>query len=125
MRFERLADMGSVQAWRRAWDADERVAEAIFRSSLIDDERVCFIGGWHGNDLVTGCLLNRTGLVWGVSNAFGADNAERWAQLVAFIDEWTGGAALVGYDRDDALPPMAAVGFEPVGDLAVWATPAS
>lgn len=29
---------------------------------------------------------------------------------------------LVGYDRDEALSPMMAAGFEPVGDLTVWAT---
>lgn len=32
-------------------------------------------------------------------------------------------AALVGYDRDQAIPPMVTEGFRPVGDLTVWATP--
>jgi hypothetical protein len=111
-------------AWSAVSAMDEWAAaaglEGIIRAPLLDDPDIRILAGRHGEDgpIAAGAILNATGAVVGVTNAFG-DGV--WADLPAVAAAAFPSRAIVGYEHGDALGEDLAAGFEPLHPLRVWA----
>jgi hypothetical protein len=107
--------------WRRAWDADEQIAKKIFQPAMLDNPKVYFLAGYRGEKIVTGCLINKTADVFGISNFFAPDsNIQYWSEIIKAVHASVGSADIVGYERKDLVKKLQARGCAAVGDLTVW-----
>lgn len=118
----KIADNEKVLAeWRIAWDADESLGREIFHPKMLDNPKVFFVAACKGEKIVSGCLVNKTEDVLGVSNFFApADDIEYWSQTIQFIYDSINFADIVGYERKSLLTKLLPLGFEAVGALSVW-----
>ena len=111
----------TLSVWRKAWAADEELGQRIFRPEMTADPKVFFIAGFQDEKIASGCLLNKTEDVLGISNFFAPDESiEYWSDLIGFILNAFGRTDLVGYERKDLAGQLASFGFETVGHLTVW-----
>lgn len=107
--------------WRIAWDADEKLGKQIFNAKILDDPNVFFIAGFDGKKIVSGCLINKTADVLGVSNFFAPDKSLKyWSEIIDFAFVSIEAADIVGYERKDLANELQSLGFETIGDLTVW-----
>ncbi len=107
--------------WRKAWDTNENLGKEIFKPKLLDDPKVRFIAGFEEQNLISGCFINETEHVLGISNFFAPDESiEYWSGLVEFIFASFNFADIIGYERDDLAKELQLLGFETIGDLTVW-----
>ena len=72
--------------------------------------------------MVAGAILNRTGVVVGLSNLFipDGDAAHWWASCVAASQNLFPELPLVGYERGQDLIDAQQCGFEALGPLRIW-----
>jgi hypothetical protein len=70
---------------------------------------------------VSGCFVNRTNNVLGISNFFAPDkNVKYWSETIDFIFSSIGRMNIVGYERKKFTDKLRVLGVESVGDLTVW-----
>jgi hypothetical protein len=125
LRWDLIRGRRELAAWRLAWNKNEsggNVADLIFGDRLLENPRMRFIAGYEGESLVAGCILNRTEPVFGISNFFATDDsAATWSGIIEFIRTSVTSNDLVGYEQAPMIDrSLAGLGFEQVGDLAVW-----
>jgi hypothetical protein len=121
LRYAIISSEDVLAAWRKAWDADEQLGKEIFSRKLLDDSKVYFVAGHEGKLIVSGCFVNRTDDVLGVSNFFAPDrNVKYWSEMIDFIFSSIGRMNIVGYERKELTDKLQTLGFETVGDLTVW-----
>jgi hypothetical protein len=122
IRYELIRDEDALCLWRKAWDADEALGNRIFHPSLLRDPRVHFVAGYVAQKIVSGCLVNKTEDVLGISNCFCAgEDTGYWSDMISFIHATIERADIVGYERSEPLVAgLRAMGFEAVGNLTVW-----
>jgi len=85
------------------------------------DPKIKFIAGYQGEYLLSGCLLNKTDDVIGVSNFFAPVEGEGyWSDLLNFIFNSVERTDIVGYERIELVDKLRLLGFEPIGNLTVW-----
>ena len=86
---------------------------------MLDDPDVRFIAGHKGDSLVSGCLVNASDDVLGISNFFGPDDSvDYWSAMIEFIRSDIRSADIVGYERESEK--FEGLGFESPGNLSVW-----
>jgi hypothetical protein len=121
LRHEVLHREDALSAWRLAWDSDDALGEEIFDSKMLDDPAVRFIAGYRGATIVSGCLVNRTGGLLGISNFFSpAEAIDYWSDMVGFILDSIECSGITGYERNDLASGLHSLGFESTGGLTVW-----
>lgn len=127
-RWAVVDDAAELAHWEAAWAglaAGQSVpdAERIFRPALLAEPGVRFLAGRRDGAIVAVAVANETGSVVGLSNVFtpAGDAAECWAGAVALAGRLFPGRPLVGYERGDDLVEARSVGFQPIGELRVWA----
>jgi hypothetical protein len=83
------------------------------------DPSVTVLGGYRGDTLEAGAILNGDDAVIGMSNVFTSDptNDEGWNACVQYVHATFPSASIVGYESE----PVS--GFRPVGPLRVWLRP--
>lgn len=110
-----------LSAWRLAWDSDERLGRKIFDPKLLENSSVFFVAGYFERQIVSGCFVNKTAEVLGVSNFFapGKDICF-WSDTVRFIYDSVAPLDIVGYERRNLAGKLRLLGFESTGNLAVW-----
>lgn len=107
--------------WRIAWDSDEQLGKKIFHPKLLDNREVYFVAGFEGQKIVSGCFINETGDILGISNFFAPDGSiEYWSDLIGFVFDSIKLADIVGYERENLARELQLLGFEVIGDLTVW-----
>ena len=110
-----------LSAWRIVWDSDEGLGAEIFNSKLLDNPDVYFVAGYEGEKIVSGCLINKTDEVFGISNFFApSKEVIYWSGMISFIYETLGQIDIVGYERKELVSDLSSLGFEAIGNLAVW-----
>ena len=121
MSYKIVENEKVLTEWRRVWDSDERLGRKIFQPAMLDDPNVRFVAGEDGEKIVSGCLINKTAGILGISNFFApAQNIEYWSDIIAFVHESIEFTDIVGYQRTDCLQKIQPLGFETTGDLTVW-----
>jgi hypothetical protein len=121
LRYEITRSEDDLVRWRMAWDADEQLGKEIFHPKLLAHPKVYFIAGYEHEQIISGCLVNKTGDVLGISNFFApAGEINCWSDMLGFIFSSIERADVVGYERNDLVEKLQTLGFEAVGDLAVW-----
>jgi hypothetical protein len=121
LRYEILNREDALPAWRSAWDSDERLGEEIFDTKLLADQRVHFVAGYKEEQIVSGCFLNKTDDVLGVSNFFSpGEGIGYWSDMISFICGSIECLDIVGYERNDLVEKLQSLGFESIGNLTVW-----
>lgn len=121
IKYKFIADNVELSKWRIAWDANERLGIEIFDQKLLDNAKLHFVAGYESEAIITGCLVNKTGDVLGISNFFAPDTGTGYrSDLIQFIHESIEFAGLVGYERNDIADNLQSLGFEAVGNLTVW-----
>jgi hypothetical protein len=116
-----------LNRWESAWAASgSPTASPVFLPTLLTDASLAFFGAQRDDQIVAGCIANRSraGVV-GFSNFFapvsGRDRYRR--EAVALVANFAKGNPLVGYDRGAELEGLQALGFRCVGPLRVWVRP--
>lgn len=121
LRYELADNEAALAAWRIAWDADEQLGQEIFARDLLHNPRVRFVAGYKGERIVSGCLVNRTDDVLGISNFFAPGQEMRyWSDMIGFIFASIACLDIVGYERPEVAQGLREIGFEPIGNLTVW-----
>lgn len=121
LRFEVIKGENALTEWRLGWDTDEELGKKIFDQKLLKSSRVYFIAGYSENRIVCGCFINRTENVFGISNFFAPENkVECWSETINFVFDSIERLDIVGYEREELAVKLQTLGFETVGDLAVW-----
>ncbi len=121
LKYEIVTTENALAEWRIAWDSDEELGKQIFSPRLLADPKLYFVAGCEGKQIVSGCFINRTDDVLGISNFFAPDGDVRhWSDVVSFIFRSIQRTDLVGYERKPLIERLQLLGFEMVGDLAVW-----
>jgi hypothetical protein len=115
LRYEAVDTVEVFENWLLAWDADKILGKGIFDYELMWD--ISFIAGYGGEEIVSGCIVNPSDGVRGISNIFAPDNSVKyWSGIIDFLDLFNND--LVGYERD--FERLRELGFESPGDLSVW-----
>jgi hypothetical protein len=112
-----------LSRWIAAWGIGETISGPIFCNELLHDPDITFIAGFNEEGNVrSGCIINRTDDVLGISNFFGTDNeeTEMWSSMIQFVSENVLCGDIVGYESRETLAKLDRIGFEPIGDLTVW-----
>ncbi len=119
--YEIVGNEETLSAWRLAWDADERIGKQIFSPKLLNNSKVYIVAGYQEEQIVSGCFVNKTGNVLGISNFF-APNKEvhYWSDTISFILESVESLDIVGYERNELTDKLYLLGFEQIGNLTVW-----
>lgn len=121
IRFEIIENEKTLQNWLKIWDENEELGKQIFKSEMLNDRKIFFLAGYRGEKIITGCLINETEDVLGISNFFAPEpKIEYWSEIVRFIFESVKIADIVGYEREDFVEKLQGLGFEAIGDLTVW-----
>ena len=120
-KYEIVKNQDDLAKWRTGWDSDEKLGELIFSPKLLNNPRVYFVAGYEEKQIVSGCFVNRTGNVLGVSNFFSPGNdSGYWSEMMGFIFDSIARADIVGYERKEFVDKLRLFGFETVGNLTVW-----
>ena len=90
--------------------------KSIFSDAMLDDPDIWFIAGYEGDSIVSGCLVNASDDVLGISNFFGPE--DNWSDIISFIRDDIRSADIVGYERE--FEKFSGLGFESPGNLSVW-----
>jgi hypothetical protein len=121
LRYEIVDAEDVLAAWRIAWDPVRELGKEIFNRKLLDDPQVYFVAGFDAKQILSGCLVNRTENVLGVSNFFApGKDTECWSEAISFIFDSIERTSVVGYERKELTDKLQTLGFETVGDLTVW-----
>jgi hypothetical protein len=125
--WSQVEDEEALRRWEAVWAGghagDALPAARIFRPALLGEPGVALLAGRHDGAFVAVAAANLTDGVVGLSNVFAPAGpaVACWAGAVACAGRLFPGRALVGYERGDDLALARSVGFEPVGELRVWA----
>jgi len=88
---------------------------------MLNDPKIFFLAGYRHEKIITGCLINKTENVLGISNFFAPESKiEYWSEIIRFIHESVKIADIVGYERENFVEELQRLGFEAIGDLTVW-----
>lgn len=119
--YKILENIEELSEWRLAWDSNKEIGEQIFYEEMLGNSNVKFLAGYKDNQLITGCLINKTESIYGISNFFAPDESvEWWSMIVSYLYTSLGKIDLVGYERSALLKQLANLGFENIGNLTVW-----
>ena len=121
LHYKLIQSEEGLEQWRSAWDSDIEVGKAIFTPSLLTNACLYFVAGYDKVEIVTGCVINKTEDVLGISNFFAPDQSlHYWSTLISFIHTSIEKKDLVGYERVDVVSRLNKLGVEPIGNLSVW-----
>ncbi len=121
LHYEIVTTENVLSAWRIAWDSDEQLGKEIFNPKLLNNPKVYFVAGYDGKQIVSGCFVNRTDNILGISNFFAPDKDNKyWSETISFIFGSIGQRNIVGYERNELTDKLQRLGFETIGDLTVW-----
>jgi len=121
LRYEVINDEDVLSAWRIAWDFDEQLGKEIFSPKLLSNPKVYLVAGYERERIVSGCLINKTEDVLGISNFFApSKEIAYWSEIISFIFNSIERADIVGYKRNELVEKLKLLGFDSVGNLTVW-----
>jgi len=121
LKYKLVKTAEDLDKWRLAWNANEQpgIGKSIFSDAMLNDPDVWFIAGYDGDSIVSGCLVNASDDVLGISNVFAPDDSVGyWSAMIEFIRSDIRSADLVGYERE--FEKFEGLGFESPGNLSVW-----
>ena len=121
VEYKILAKEEEISAWRLAWDPNIDLGKRIFSPGLVKNPKIHFIASYQGDQLVSGCLVNQTDDVLGISNFFSPGNdISYWSDTICHILSSIGRMDIVGYERRELVKNLRNLGFQSIGDLIVW-----
>ncbi|MBL4907623.1 MAG: hypothetical protein JKX94_09245 [Sneathiella sp.] len=104
-----------LRHWEEKWDTRQNKGATIFYPDLLTDPLVGFWTGSRDDDVKAGYISNETGPVVGISNIFG-----RYEDCVTHAALQFSDLDIVGYETADTIMEAKTLGFDVVGDLAIW-----
>lgn len=121
LRYEIVDKEETLSAWRLAWDFDERIGKEIFSPKLLNKSSVYIVAGYKEEQIVSGCFVNKTENVLGISNFFApSKDIHYWSDIISFIFDSVEYLDIVGYERNELVDKLHLLGFESIGNLTVW-----
>ena len=121
LQYGLIKTMEDLSSWRLAWNLDVALGKGIFNEKLLDDPKIHFVAGYDEESIVSGCLVNETDDVLGISNFFSPDKAILyWSDVITFLGALFRHKDIVGYERDSLVNELVPLGFEGIGNLRVW-----
>ena len=121
LEYQIIQDEAELTIWKQGWGTYEEPGEEIFLPGLLNLPTVKFIAGYHQGQLLSGCLVNKTDGVFGISNFFSpSDDPGYWTDMLQFIFNEIEKNDVVGYEGDDVLENLKTIGFQSIGRLIVW-----
>jgi hypothetical protein len=118
LKYKLVKTPEDLDKWRLAWNANEEsgIGKIIFSDAMLDDPDIWFIAGYESDTIVSGCLVNASDDVLGISNVFGPE--DNWSDIISFIRDDIRSADIVGYEQE--FEKWSGLGFESPGNLSVW-----
>ncbi len=121
LAYGTVVDKSALQQWWRAWDDGEELGLKIFSDEMIRDAKLKFIMGRGTGSIESGCILNWSDDIVGISNFFAPDTTiDYWSHIIDHLYREFGPIDIVGYERHNTLADLRQLGFEALGDLTVW-----
>lgn len=121
LSYKILTHKEDLSAWRLAWDSDEQLGKEIFVDKLLNDQKVKFVAGYQEDKIVSGCFVNKTDDVLGISNFFPTgEEAEYWSDMINFIFNSIEKLDIVGYEQNETVNKLHPLGFESIGNLSIF-----
>lgn len=116
-----VQDAAGLSAWTAAW-ADDNDAGEPFLPHLLDDPRVEFLAGHHGEQIKGGAITFRNDAVVSVCNVFAADGHLDgiWAGVLTHTADRFPDLPVVGYESGEDLAAALRQGCITIGTLRVW-----
>jgi hypothetical protein len=118
LKYKIVKTAGDLDKWRLAWNTDEQpgIGKSIFSDAMLDDPDIWFVAGYDGDSLLSGCLVNASDDVLGISNFFGPE--DNWSDTISFTRDSIKSADIVGYEQE--FGKFEGLGFDSPGPLSVW-----
>lgn len=115
-----LRSADALAAWQDAWSGGDDPRP--FLPELLAASSVRVVGGYRGDQVVAGAVLNRAATVVGVSNVFAVDGdlGTAWAGALGSAAQHFPKLTVVGYESGPGLKVAAQNGFDPLGPLRIW-----
>jgi hypothetical protein len=116
--WHRVTDLAELARWNAGWDTQD-----VLLPRLLDRAHVAVLARVTTDGEIGAGAVARLGSgAVDLSNvhAVGAEGVD-WSELRAAVTLLFPDRPIVGYERGSDLAAATAAGFEPVGDLAVWA----
>lgn len=121
LRYEIIEDEKNLARWKLSWHQNADLGNIIFTPDLLKNENVLFVAGSENNKIVSGCFVNQSDDVLGISNFFAPDEkAVHLSGLINTVFDFKGKKDIVGYEKDYLKNRFGEIGFEEIGDLTVW-----
>jgi hypothetical protein len=120
---ERVTGAAMLAAWEQAWRGDRTdVSERVFPPALLQEPDHAVIAAMWAGAVVAGCVATRSDGVLGISNLFAPadDDGALRAACLDVAARFAPAVPLVGYERDESLARMKALGFTEIGALRIW-----
>ncbi|HRH42523.1 MAG TPA: hypothetical protein PKY82_12925 [Pyrinomonadaceae bacterium] len=121
LSYKIIDNESDLAVWRTIWDSDDKLGKEIFNPKLLNNPLTYFVAGLKDEQIVSGCLINKSDDVLSISNFFAPDkNIDYWSEMISFIFSSIEQTDIVGYQRNDLVDKLKTLGFEAVGNLIVW-----
>lgn len=103
------------------WNAGGDTA-GVLLPTILDRARIRVLERVDGNEVTGGAVARLQSGVVDISNVHGVGgHTVDWIELGTAVASLFPGRPIVGYERGDDLDAALAGGFEPIGELRVWA----
>jgi hypothetical protein len=120
-QYQTIQSEEGLLSWRLAWNRDAALGQKIFNAKLLNDSNIYFLAGYDRGKLVSGCLVNETDDVLGISNVFAPDRGiVHWSGIVSFLLTLFTDKDIVGYELEKLVAELAPLGIEAIGNLSIW-----
>lgn len=121
VRWEAVSTARELAAWEIARSGEPQ-GRGIFLPALLADRNVAVLAAYREGRIVAGAVASRAADVVGLSNIFVPEEEGRLLRrgCVAEAALRFPGLPLAGYEAEEELAEMLAVGFEAIGPLSVW-----
>jgi hypothetical protein len=109
-----LASEDELSTWKLSWDPNIDLGKQIFSPGLVKNPKIHFIASYQGDQIVSGCLVNQTDNVLGISNFFSPGNSiSYWSDTISYILSTIGRMDIIGYERRELVKIFVIWGFNP------------
>ena len=121
LRWAVVKNASALKIWETAWAGDSVVA-GIFLPDILRHPTVLILGGYVGDRVLAGGVINWSESVIGLSNVFAVtgDLGESYAGCLTAAVDRLPALPIVGYEAGDALVAAHQLGFRSVGRLSIW-----
>ncbi|MDJ0753976.1 MAG: hypothetical protein QNJ45_10685 [Ardenticatenaceae bacterium] len=122
LQWRQVAEKEALLQWEAAWGGS--ADRPLFQPQLLSNSQIAIIAGYADGQVVCGGIATKTDQIVGISNLFFSpgmiDPMSVRPVLLHKLSQVFPGRPLVGYEADEDLAAMVALGAQTLGPLRIW-----